>query len=226
MRNLFRLRLRARICRFVMLAFVAVAGLGMVTTSCATRSGSSGSTGGAAGGSAAENWAQPLPGGVATTVAGAQAVVDFPVSMPDDPPVASQMNLTQAWVDGHAGQVALVFDEGNTVIEMWTWPSYYPDPVTRFNQLLASISATAAIEQVAGQPALVIQPDTDAIQANRAWVEFDFNGVDVNISSDTYGTDALLQVADSLSTATTSPSPSPSSSSTATTSPSPSPSSS
>lgn len=213
MKRFLELRRRTRTGRLVVLAFLAAAAISMLTTSCAARSGTSNSTAGSAAGSATENWAMPLPGGVATTEAGAQAAVGFMIPMPNDPPAASEANLTQTWVDSHAQQVALVFDQGHTVIEMWAWPSYYPDPKTRFNQIIASTSATAALGQVNGQPALVIQPGTDSTGSNRAWVEFDFNGIDVNISSDTCNTDTLLQVADSLTMATrTSPSPSPSSS--------------
>jgi hypothetical protein len=160
-----------------------------------------------------EDWAQPLPGGVATTVAVAQSQAGFAVPMPNDPPAASQSNLTQTWVVGKAQQVALVFDQGKVDIEMWPWPAFYPDPATRFQQLVTSLSASAAIVQVNGQPALVIQPNTDYIKANRAWVEVDLNGIDINISSDSYGTDVLLQIADSLPMATSSPSPSSSSTS-------------
>jgi hypothetical protein len=131
--------------------------------------------------------------------------------MPNDPPAASQANLTQTWVDSHAKQVALVFDRGAVDIEMWPWPAYYPDPATRFQQLSTSISATAAVGQVNGQPALVIQPNTDSNKANRAWVEFDLSGIDINVSSSTYSTDELLKIAESLAMATASPSPSPSS---------------
>ena len=127
------------------------------------------------------NWEQPLPGGVATTVAGASSQADFAVPVPSDPPVASQANLTQVWVDGPAQQVALVFDQGNVDIEMWPWPTFYPDPTTRFQQLVNSLSATSSVEQLNGQPALVIEPNTDYIKANRAWVEFDLNGIDINM---------------------------------------------
>jgi hypothetical protein len=187
----------------MMSAFAAVSAVCMMITSCAAPPGHSSTRASATarhrgfdfGGT---NWAQPLPGGVATTVANAPTQVGFAVPMPNDPPAASQANLTQTWVVDQAKQVALVFDQGTVDIEMWPWPAYYPDPATRFQQVSGSISATATLGQVNGQPALVIQPNTDYIKANRAWVEFDLNGIDINISSDSYGTDVLLQIADSM----------------------------
>jgi hypothetical protein len=187
----------------MMSAFVAVSAVCMMITSCAALPGHSSTRGSATarhrgsvfGGT---NWVQPLPGGVATTVASVQAQAGFAVPMPNDPPAASQANLTQTWVVGQAKQVALVFDQGTVDIEMWPWAAYYPDPATMFQQVSGSVSATTTVGQVNGQPALVIQPHTDYIRANRAWVEFDLNGIDINISSDSYGTDVLLQIADSM----------------------------
>lgn len=204
-----------------------LAALCMLITSCSTRPTASNTHVSATShsrgfGYLGTNWAQPLPGGVATTVAGASSQAGFPVPMPNDPPVASQANLTDVWVDGSAQQVALVFDQGTVDVELWPWPQFYPDPMTRFQQLVNTLSATVTIDQVNGQPALVIQPNTDYIKANRAWVEFDLNGIDINISSATDSTDMLLQVAESMSTTTTTPSPTPSSSSYPSPSPSPS----
>jgi hypothetical protein len=58
---------------------------------------------------------------------------------------------------------------------------------------------TAAIGQVNGQPALVITPNTDAsTHSNPAVVIFNRNSVHVGIYSNTYGTDTLLAIAESM----------------------------
>jgi len=67
-----------------------------------------------------------------------------------------------------------------------------------FKAFIAENNATAAMGQVNGQPALVIEPNTDAPRSNPAWVEFNRNGIDINVVSSSYGTDTLLAVADSM----------------------------
>jgi hypothetical protein len=131
-----------------------------------------------------------------TTVAGAQAAAGFPVPVPSDP-AASRANLTQAWVATYERRVALVFDDGQVDITMA--PAQYQDPLSQFRTFIAENKVTAAIGQVNGQPALVITPNTDALtHSNSAYVEFGRNGIDVNIWSDTYGTDTLLAIASSM----------------------------
>jgi hypothetical protein len=130
-----------------------------------------------------------------TTVAGAQAAVGFPVPVPSDP-AASQASLTQAWVSTHGRQVALVFDDGRVDITMA--PAQYQNPLRQFRTFIAENQVTAAIGQVNGQPALVITPGTDASRSNPAYVEFDRDGIDINIWSNTYRTDTLLAIASSM----------------------------
>jgi hypothetical protein len=64
--------------------------------------------------------------------------------------------------------------------------------------LPAMNAGSTSIGQVNGQPALVVEPDTDATGANPACVEFDLNGTDVSLYSSSYGTDTLLEIADSM----------------------------
>ena len=133
------------------------------------------------------------------TVAGAQAKAGFPVPMPSNP-AASRADLTQAWVSTHGRQVALVFDKGHVDITMA--PAQYQSPLGNFHAFIAEKDknkVTAAIGHVNGQPALVITPDTSALcHCNPAYVEFDRNGIDINISSHTYGTGTLLAIANSM----------------------------
>jgi hypothetical protein len=137
----------------------------------------------------------PLVNGQKATVADAQAAVGFPVPLPNAT-AASQGSLTQAWKNSEQQQVALVFDGGKLTIMMW--PATYQDPASEFQAFIAENNATATMGQVNGQPALVIEPNTDAPHSNPAWVEFNRNGIDINIASPSYGTDTLLAVANTM----------------------------
>jgi hypothetical protein len=133
------------------------------------------------------------------TVAGAQVRAGFSVPMPSNP-AAGRADLTQAWASTYGRQVALVFDEGRVDITMA--PAQYKSALSNFRAFIAEKSkneVTAAIEQVNERPALVITPDTSALcHCNPAYVEFDWNGIDINISSHTYGTRTLLAIAKSM----------------------------
>jgi hypothetical protein len=180
---------------FVILSWALTAALGLLIISTVTRAHAAPAArpGGDLG--PPPDLAHPLVNGQATTVANAQAAAGFPVPLPNTA-VASQGNLTQAWMDSTQQQVALVFDGGKLTIMMW--PATYQNPTSEFQTFIAENNATAAIGQVNGQPALVIQPNTDAPRSNPAWVEFDRNGIDINVVSSSYGTDTLLTVANSM----------------------------
>jgi hypothetical protein len=142
-----------------------------------------------------------LTGAEKTTVAGAQAVVGYPVPVPSDP-AASRASLTQVWMAPHNGrQAALVFDNGK--VEILMHPATYQSDLRYFHAFIAEKNqnggVTAGIGQVNGRPALVITPDTNAYtHSNPAVVEFNRNGVDVGIYSHAYGTHALLAIASSM----------------------------
>jgi hypothetical protein len=134
-----------------------------------------------------------------TTVAGAQAAVGFPVPTPSGA-AASPANLTQAWVNTYNDEVALVFDKGKIDITM---ARATPQKDLRYFQAFVAQKnknrVTDAIGQVNGRPALVITPNTSAVcHCNPAVVEFDRNGIDVSIYSNTYGTGTLLAIASSM----------------------------
>ena len=113
---------------------------------------------------------------------------------------ARRANLAQVWVSTHGRQVALVFGKGHVDITMA--PAQYTNALTNFRAFIAEKKknrVTDAIEQVNGRPTLVITPDTSAIcHCNPAYVEFDRNGIDINVSSHTYGTGALLAIASTM----------------------------
>ncbi len=125
-----------------------------------------------------------------TTVAGAQAAVGFPVPLPSTA-AASRASLTQAWVNTHHGEVALVFDKGKVDITMTRLP--YQSALRYFHAFVAEKkkngAPNAAIGQVNGRPALV---------TGRGAVNFWRNGILISIYSNTYGTDTLLAIAGSM----------------------------
>ncbi len=141
----------------------------------------------------------PPPLAEKTTVAGAQAKAGFPVPLPGTA-AASRAYLTQAWVNTHNGEVALVFDKGKVDITMAR--AQYQNPLSNFRAFVAQKRkngvTAAAIGQVNGHPALIITPNTAANRSNKAVVEFDRNGIDISIYSNTYGTDTLLAIARSM----------------------------
>jgi len=93
--------------------------------------------------------------------------------------------------------VALVFAAGK--VTLLIRPATYTDVTAWFNMIVAEVPpGTAAVGQVNGEPAVVIQPNTDPYGPNPAWVEFYRNGLDINVISTSYGTDTLLSIADSV----------------------------
>jgi len=147
-------------------------------------------------GLAPTNWAQPLPGAVQTTAAGAQAAVGFPVPLPHDP-IASRGDLDHAWLV--AGQVIdLVFDGGQVTIIMQR--ATYTDPAKWFRIDFAEIKipGSAVLGQVNGQPAIIVRPRMDHDKSNPALVEFYRDGIDINVISTSLRTATLLRIADSM----------------------------
>jgi hypothetical protein len=146
-----------------------------------------------------------LTGAEKTTVAGAQAKAGYPVPVPSTA-AASRANLIQAWVSNtryiprKERQVALVFDKGK--VEILMHRATYQSALRYFHAFVAEKDknggVTAAIGQVNGRPALVIWPGTNTRHSNPAVVNFWRNGVDIGIYSNTYGTDTLLVIAESM----------------------------
>ena len=136
-----------------------------------------------------------------TTAAGAQAKAGFPVLVPIAA-AASQANLTQVWVNtnGPAREVALVFDKGKVDILMHR--ATYQSDLRYFTAFVAQKKQNrvrAAIGRVNGRRALIITPNTDGLtHSNAAVVDFNRNGVDISISSHSYGFPVLLAIADSM----------------------------
>ncbi|MGH7868647.1 MAG: hypothetical protein ACREP9_13715, partial [Candidatus Dormibacteraceae bacterium] len=193
-RRAWRVTRSARDVLLVIASWAFTAALGMVTIGMVT-GGHGTPAGSSAGRLPLPNLDHPFINEQKATIAGARAAVSFPVLLPNAAP-ASQSNLTQVWVDHEQHQVALVYSRGKLTVMMW--PATYTDPTREFRTFIAENHATAAIVRMNRQPALVIQPHTDTLHSNPAWVEFERNGIDINIVSSSYGTDALLAVADSM----------------------------
>jgi hypothetical protein len=135
-----------------------------------------------------------------TTVAGAAAAVGYTVLVPSTA-AASRANLTGVWVAPDSGrQAALVFDNGKVRILMSS--ATYQHALRYFRAFVAEKDlnrVTAAIGQVSGRPALVVEPNTSAFNhSNPAVVNFWRNGVLISIYSNTHGTGTLLAIANSM----------------------------
>jgi hypothetical protein len=148
----------------------------------------------ALGGLGPVNWARPLINGQVTTISGAASEAGYSIPIPTAT-AASQSNLTRVWESPNK-DVALVFDGGKVTVLIR--PAVYTDPASWFNTIVAESPGKAAIGQVNGKPAVVIQPNSDPYGANPAWIEFYRNGLDVNVISASYGTGTLLSIADSI----------------------------
>ncbi len=140
------------------------------------------------------NTREPLVGAKKTTLAAAEVGADFVVPVPHSA-VASTRNLSAVWL-GSARRVALVFSGGEVSMELA--PAAYRHPRQSFETFVSENTARASVQSLGGRPVLVIVPRTDPGRSNPAWVELDWNGVDVNIFSHHYGTRVLLRIAASL----------------------------
>jgi hypothetical protein len=129
------------------------------------------------------------------SLAAARAAISFPVPQ-SHVAAAGPANLTRIWVDRKSQQVALVYRGGEVTVMMDR--AVYADPRAQFNTFLRENHEKAMLGSVGGDVALVISPDSDAERSNPAWVEFDRNGVDINVVSSTRATTVLLRVARSL----------------------------
>lgn len=185
----------------VVCACVTATSVGLVAVTPASRSHSGGAhprrgaISSRSGGLELPTLAKPLLGAQQMTLADAHAAVTFSFPVPSSM-AAGPGDLSNVWVNRAQEQVALVYGAGDITVIMS--PAPYSDPATEFATFIEENNATATLGQVGGQVALVISPGTDIKQSNPAWVEFDLNGVDINVVSATEGTAALLGVANSI----------------------------
>ena len=138
----------------------------------------------------------PYIGATQMSLAGAMVAVRFPIAEANVA-IADPANLKTVWVSEKTHQVALVYGNGDVTV-MMTSPAPYRDPRADFSAFIRENHATARISSVNGKVALIISPHSDACHENSAWVEFEREGVDINVVSVNHGTAALLAVAWSL----------------------------
>jgi hypothetical protein len=162
----------------------------------------------------------PYPEAWATDLARARKLVAFPLLVPDDS-FANPENMTGVFVYPDAVAVAMQFPEvappvapvRQPYLEVWeqAW-SGSSDPQTFFAPDLEAFPRSAALYDVGGMTVLGVMPHApeDAEGANAAFVRFELNGVDVEISGGD-SLDLLLSIAgDLVRSYGPSPSPSPS----------------
>jgi hypothetical protein len=138
---------------------------------------------------------RPLPDAHQMSLAAARVAVGIPVHEPHLA-VAGLDTLTNVWVNSRSRSVALVYGRGDVTVMMS--PAVYTDPTTNYSLFLRENHASARVGSVRQYVALIISPHTDACRSNLAWVEFDDQGIDTNIASNTHGTATLVTVARSI----------------------------
>ncbi|MHB8246560.1 MAG: hypothetical protein ACYDGN_14670 [Acidimicrobiales bacterium] len=124
--------------------------------------------------------------------------MNYPISQPDTPATNSS-TLTSIILNSQTQQVALVYGNGNTTIMMQ--PAQYSDALANFESFVQQNPGIAVVSTIGSFPALEISGDAPAApNLNPAWVEFDLNGVDINVVSYERTTSALETVAASMVT--------------------------
>lgn len=184
---------------------VATAGVAAVAVALISVFGSRSPTGSspqAACGAPFGNGRVPFPGGYRASLAQARSAVGFPIPVPDST-AAGRHTLSGIWVSQDAELAALVYDKGKITIKLERWPTT-ANPITqdpgswfRYERQLMGTNS-AAIGQVNGGPALIVQPRVDSCRANPALVEFYRRGLEIDVSSGGYGTAELLNIARSM----------------------------
>jgi hypothetical protein len=139
-----------------------------------------------------------LPGGESTSLEGASGGVSFSILVADSAP-ATQETLGKVWLDAQDDMVALEYSSGD--IDVVESPATYTDAKAYFQSIIDDGGAKESLTTVKGYPALAIEGKTDAFSSNPSWLEVDFDGVDVSISSMVYSVDTLNAIASSLSPA-------------------------
>ncbi len=91
--------------------------------------------------------------------------------------------------------VALVYTGEVHLLE---FPAPYSDPAKTYADKVEDGGAEMRVGTVRGAPALIIEPKTDQLEQNPAWVEFDEQNITFVLSSDSLGTVELQRTAESL----------------------------
>jgi hypothetical protein len=136
----------------------------------------------------------PLDDGVPTTLAQARLAVPFPVSLPSHP-LANSGNLEEVFISPQH-HVALVFS--SNVLIILQEPDF-DNGATELADLVSSGSVkNGRIDEVQGQPALVIEPDSDAARRNPGSLQFVRNGVSRTLYGEHLTGTRLKQIAETM----------------------------
>ncbi len=139
----------------------------------------------------------PFPGARRLALGQAQSVARFSLPVPHTS-IAGAATLSQVWVNQGHTLVAFIYGHRKVTIELSPW-TVTQRPSRWFRHELQIMSKKSAIiGQIHGGPALIVQPKTDYCHANPALVEFYWRGTDINITSTTQDTAALIRIADSM----------------------------
>jgi len=136
-----------------------------------------------------------LPGSGTSTLTDANKALSFSVLVADHEP-ASTDTLTTVLLDRTNESVALEYSGGD--VDIVESPAAYRDADSYFEGIIKDGGATEALTTVQGHPALAIDGKTDAFDSNPSWLEIDFNGVNVNITSTALPVDTLIAIGGSL----------------------------
>lgn len=139
----------------------------------------------------------PIGGGRIVDLPTAQAEMKFDLLIPDSD-VASRSSLTEVWSEPEEQEVGLVFQSGENRLVVDLYPAYLEDPKANYQAEIDLHIAEQSLTEVLGQPAIMTEPYTDVPKTNPAWLQFDLDGVDVNLFSFEYSTAELVDVATTL----------------------------
>jgi len=139
----------------------------------------------------------PIGGGRLVSLSTAEAEMGFALLMPASD-LASRSNLVEVWSEPSEQEVGLVFESEGKRLIIDLYPAYLEDPKANYQAEIDLNLADQRLTEILGQPAIVTEPYTDVPKTNPAWLQFDLNGVDVNLFSYGFSTEDLIEVAQTL----------------------------
>jgi hypothetical protein len=134
------------------------------------------------------------------SLSSAQSAVSFSFPAPDAS-AAGPGNLSGVWARSDPGEQEVALLYGGTAVTIFVEPSPYTgDTAARFASLVSQASGSASqasLGAVDGNVALILAPN-DPTTYQPTMVEFVQNGVDIRVTSTTYGTSTLMDIADNM----------------------------
>lgn len=140
-----------------------------------------------------ESIADPLDGGMAVSLEEARRRTPYEIPLPAHS-AANSENLRQVFISP-AAHVAQVFQ--TDILIILQRPDF-ADPAAEFAGLVASGSVNGRVETIQGEPALVIDPDSDSVRANPASIQFVWRGISVTLYADHLTAEQLKEVAETV----------------------------